>query len=232
MTVRGSGTSRRRLRVYVALLMGCLIGIPAVAISAAAPARAAQPDTGVTSYTAASVDDPQGIAWGSDGALWFVNYANNSIGRITTSGAISNYVSTAIYEPVEIAAGADGALWFTNDGGDSIGRITTSGTVSTYTLPTGELPFAIAAGPDGNLWFTDTGGNSIGQITTGGTVTLFTGTGMGVVVHQLRQQLYWTNHDLRRRQQLHRRRNQRPPWHHGGSRRSPLVRQFSDRDER
>jgi virginiamycin B lyase len=163
--------------------MGCLIGIPAVAIAAPAPARAAEPDTGVTSYTAASVDDPQGIAWGSDGALWFVNQGNDSIGRITTSGVISNYVSTAIDQPFQIAAGADGALWFTNTEGDSIGRITTAGTVSTYTLPTGEYPFAIAAGPDGNLWFTDADGNSIGRITTGGTVTLFTGnplTGNGI----------------------------------------------------
>jgi streptogramin lyase len=154
--------------------MGCLVGIPAVAI--AAPAQTAGATDGVTNFTDASINAPEGIAWGSDGALWFTNLGNDSIGRISTSGVVSNYVSTAIDEPLEITAGADGALWFANYGGDTIGRITTTGTVSTYTLPTNEVPYAITAGPDGNLWFTDIGLNSIGRITTAGTVTLFTAT--------------------------------------------------------
>jgi len=157
-------------------LTALLIGIPAAAIGA--PAQTAGAADGVTNFTDPSINQPEGIAWGSDGAMWFVNYANNSIGRISTSGVVTNYVSTAIDQPFEIAAGADGALWFTNSGGDTIGRITTTGTVSTYTLPTGEAPFAIAAGPDGNLWFTDLGLNSIGRITTAGTVTDFPNKGI------------------------------------------------------
>jgi len=156
--------------------LGCLLGIPTVAI--AAPAQTAGATDGVTNFTDPSINQPEGIAWGSDGALWFVNDANNSIGRISTSGAVTNYVSTAIDQPFEIAAGADGALWFTNSGGDTIGRITTAGSISTYSLPTGEGPFAIAAGPDGNLWFTDLDLNSIGRITTAGIVTLFQNKGI------------------------------------------------------
>jgi streptogramin lyase len=32
-----------------------------------------------------------GITSGPDGALWFTNAGNNSIGRITTSGKVTNY---------------------------------------------------------------------------------------------------------------------------------------------
>ena len=60
------------------------------------------------------IDDPVGIAAGPDGALWFTNYGNNSIGRITTTGAVTNYTGTGISLPFGITAGPDGALWFTN----------------------------------------------------------------------------------------------------------------------
>jgi virginiamycin B lyase len=69
---------------------------------------------------------------GSDGALWFTNSGNNSIGRITTGGAITSFVGRGIDDPAQIAAGADGALWFTNFGGDSIGRNTTAGLVTKF----------------------------------------------------------------------------------------------------
>ena len=65
---------------------------------------------------------PEGITTGPDGALWFTNTGNSSIGRITTSGVVTNYTSGSVTDPTSITAGPDGALWFTN--GDSIGRIT------------------------------------------------------------------------------------------------------------
>ena len=36
-------------------------------------------------YTGAGISHPEGIAAGPDGALWFTNEGNGSIGRITTS---------------------------------------------------------------------------------------------------------------------------------------------------
>ena len=36
---------------------------------------------------------------GPDGALWFTNYVNSSIGRITTSGAVSNFTGVGIDGP-------------------------------------------------------------------------------------------------------------------------------------
>src|SRR5207244_10572469 len=39
----------------------------------------------VTNYTSTGIANPAGIARGSDGAMWFTNYTNDSIGRITTT---------------------------------------------------------------------------------------------------------------------------------------------------
>ena len=121
---------------------------------------------------------------GRDGALWFTNAANNSIGRITTAGSVTNYTGPGISNPHAITAGSDGALWFTNlTGGSgcsthaapcgSIGRITTSGTVTDYTDPGFSHPQRITAGPDGALWFTQ-GDDAIGRITTTGKITVYT----------------------------------------------------------
>jgi len=131
------------------------------------PAAALSPSAGgvVTNYTGTGIDTPLWIAAGPDGALWFTNYSNSSIGRITTAGVVTKYTGTGIDDPDGIAAGSDGALWFTNSGGfDSIGRITTAGVVTNYTGTDIDDPGGIAAGPDGALWFTNSGNDSIGRI--------------------------------------------------------------------
>jgi streptogramin lyase len=136
----------------------------------ASTASASTPGIGI--YTGTGISAPVWIAAGPDGALWFTNYANDSIGRITTAGIVANHTGTGISSPEGITAGPDGALWFTNPGNNSIGRITTAGAVTNYnpeSYPgTGvDEPGGIAAGPDGALWFTNFADNSIGRITTG-----------------------------------------------------------------
>jgi virginiamycin B lyase len=140
----------------------------------------------VSNFTGPGINTPVGIATGPDGALWFTNYGNNSIGRIDTSGAVSNYTDPSINSPVGIATGPDGALWFTNPGTvanptSSIGRISTAGVVTNnFTDPSLSLNFQtrITTGPDGAMWFTNYGNNSIGRISTAGVVTNFTGPGV------------------------------------------------------
>ena len=105
--------------------------------------------------SASGIDDPVGIT-AADGALWFTNFHNNSIGQITTTGTVTIYTDPEIDEPLGITSGPDGALWFANYGGNgSIGRITTTGTVTTYTSPGISNPREITVGPDGALWFTN-----------------------------------------------------------------------------
>jgi virginiamycin B lyase len=126
--------------------------------------------------TIGSTEIPRAITTGPDGALWFVE-ADNTIGRITTSGSITDYPvpQRKFHEVEDITAGPDGALWFT-DTDDYIGRITTGGIVSSYRgVPTpspGKRAYTyeqptITAGPDGALWFsTAPSANSIGRIST------------------------------------------------------------------
>jgi len=134
--------------------------------------------------------EPTGLASGPDGALWFANHFDRSIGRITTSGVTSVYTGTGVNGPTNITAGPDGALWFVNEDspgglfqGATIGRITTSGVVTNYSDPSINGPIDITVGSDGALWFTNQGyvqngiggfGQSIGRITTSGVVTSYT----------------------------------------------------------
>ena len=65
--------------------------------------------------------------------MWFTNFGNNSIGRITTAGVVTNYTGPGINEPDEdhgrIRTGHCGSPTCNN----SIGRITTAGVVTNYT---------------------------------------------------------------------------------------------------
>jgi virginiamycin B lyase len=117
---------------------------------------------------------PNGIAVGPDGALWFTDWRNNQIGRMTTAGAFSLYVlPNANSSPFMITAGPDGALWFT-EGANRIGRITTAGAIAEYSVPTANSgPQGIAKGPDGALWFAETTAKQVGRITTAGEITEF-----------------------------------------------------------
>jgi len=79
----------------------------------------------VTIFPHKGISDPTSIIF-ADGALWFTNERNNSIGRMTTNGlSISSYRSSAtnILAPSGIARGRAGDLWFTNYNVGTIGRL-------------------------------------------------------------------------------------------------------------
>ena len=117
---------------------------------------------------------PQGITAGPDGALWFTDSGNDTIGRMTTHGQFKFY-HTGVEVSVGITTGPDGALWFTVAQGPSnplVGRITTGGTVTFFSDPGGSYPQGITTGPDGALWFGEMNG-TIGRMTTAGAVMHF-----------------------------------------------------------
>jgi virginiamycin B lyase len=180
------------------LIGSALLAALVVAVSPTSMSSAGASGGAVFNYTDPSISVPIAISAGPDGALWFVNEGNNSIGRITTAGVVTNYTDASIGAPTGITAGPDGALWFTNSGTcsshappcvhGSIGRITTSGVVTNYTDPTMHGPLQISTGPDAALWYTNfpdfpygpgkcpPACGSIGRITTAGVVTDFTTT--------------------------------------------------------
>ena len=51
----------------------------------------------ITTFTdpAGNVSQPEDITTGPDGALWFTNFANGRIGRITTAGAVTTFTDPA-----------------------------------------------------------------------------------------------------------------------------------------
>ena len=123
-----------------------------------------------------------GIARGPDGAMWFTNNSEgdsvaspDSIGRITTSGAITTYTAPIVFRPGAIGAVRDGALWFGSSTEVGVWRITTPGAITKYNGPSdinlyGE---SFAAGPDGATWYA-TGGDKIGRVTSFGVITAYT----------------------------------------------------------
>jgi virginiamycin B lyase len=162
------GASRERARRLVLPAVLALFVWP-VATSAASPT--------ISNYTSPQINAPEGIASGPDGALWFTNDGNGSIGRVTSAGAISTYSEPNLSSgPRPIAAGPDGALWFGIEC-CAIGRITTAGAFTIYPGTSPFLavadPIGITSAPDGALWFTNGEGDSIGRISTGGAIEDF-----------------------------------------------------------
>lgn len=102
------------------------------------------------------------ITSGPDGAVWYTN-GNNSIGRISTSSAVSTFGTPSTAMPFAIVSGPDGALWFSDGGAGAtdIGRLTTSGTYSSCSGGDLTQGSALVAGSDGNLWVSGLNGTIV-----------------------------------------------------------------------
>ena len=152
------------------------------------------PPPGSSPGTPASLQTPQAIAAGPDGALWFTT-DDSLVGRIGTDGTITEFAVDGLTdsESEEMTVGPDGALWFTGVTG-AVGRITTAGVVTEFAVPgvpppTSSPPgspdtpvslYGITSGPDGAIWFTAANG-TVGRITTAGLVTEFAAPSYGLL---------------------------------------------------
>ncbi len=121
--------------------------------------------------------EPEIIAAGPDGNMYFTEQAANQIGEIDPAApsdpGIAEYrVPTANSDPGAIAQGPDGNMWFTEQDGDKIGEFNPSdlltGTdngINEYPVPTANAsPYGITAGPDGNIWFAEYNGGKVGEL--------------------------------------------------------------------
>jgi hypothetical protein len=127
----------------------------------------------VTLFDANLTGDPQDLALGWDGALWFTEPSADQIGRITLAGDITEFPAEG--QPTSVTPAFDAGVWFTAAKG-SIGRIALDGTVTTFDAGAASKPDDIALGADGALWFTRKKG--IGRITTAGELTSYPTKGM------------------------------------------------------
>src|SRR5438552_1283262 len=116
------------------------------------------------------ISGPVWITIGPDSSLWFTEFFNNKIGRITTLGATTEFaIPTGSAGAFGIITGADGNLWFAEQTASKIGRITPAGVVTEFaTITPAAIPRGIAAGSDNALWFTEVNKDRIGRITTAG----------------------------------------------------------------
>jgi len=171
------------------MLGSLLYTLPASAASDAYLPTLSQYPAGV-GPTAGNGAQPQEIAVGPDGNLWYTDEASGvfkfsptslePLPCSSSSPAVGCEVSANAVAPNDIVAGPDGAMWFTQSAGGnpkggqsyfpaSIGRITTHGSYTSYPVPASARSVpdldAITVGPDADLWFTESAVNRIGEVT-------------------------------------------------------------------
>ncbi len=157
---------------------GCVVvGLVVTFAGPAGSAEAVPPGATITEFAdgIANRTQPDGIAAGADGNLWFTGEYGR-ISRITPTGVVTQFSpGDTNWYLHGVTAGPDGNVWFTEPGTDSIGRITPAGVSTLFTagITAGSNPWNITAGPDGNLWFTEPNRGRIGRITPAGVVTEF-----------------------------------------------------------
>jgi len=103
----------------------------------------------ITEFPVASSMGPGPITGSTNGFVWFAEPNDDTIGRISPTGAVTEYPLPDSYqEPRGIAAGPSGTVWFTetgsHTGSEGIGRIDASGTITEFPLPDGSVPYGIA----------------------------------------------------------------------------------------
>lgn len=127
-------------------------------------------------------DGPQGLAIDQRGYIWVANFYGDSVGQLSSSGAIisSGYTAEGLFHPQGIAVDGAGSVWTVGirsaSGASSptLSQIAGSGAASPgRTLsPSGGwladagllVPFSLAIDASGNLWITNWGSNSLTEV--------------------------------------------------------------------
>lgn len=115
---------------------------------------------------------PNDIATGPESTVWFTDYCNSEVGKISSSFTTTAYDLTSAICLRGITEGPDTNMWAVEECASKIAKITSGGVVSKeYSLPTNSYPTSIVSGPNSELWFTDYVTSKIGKITTEGSIT-------------------------------------------------------------
>jgi streptogramin lyase len=124
-----------------------------------------------------SGEDPRGIALGPDGNVWYAEFDDGYIGRVTPKGVITRFeIPDYQSVPWDIKAGPGGLLYVSESGADRIGRFDprTKRFLPSLAVPTqGATPWGLLYAPDRHIWFTERRGNNIAEILRGGRIREF-----------------------------------------------------------
>jgi virginiamycin B lyase len=98
---------------------------------------------------------PTDIALGPDGAVWFIEFWVNSIGRWRDGKFAEFDIGRPAAAPSGLAVGADGSVWFGMLPYASLGRLR-DGVIQSIPLPRKDArPFSVAVDAAGNVWYAD-----------------------------------------------------------------------------
>lgn len=98
---------------------------------------------------------PSDIAVGADGAVWFLEFRTNKIGRYADGRVAEFPVPTAKAGLTGLAIAPDGAVWFGELRVPALARYR-AGTFTEFKLPRSDArPFGVAVDRAGNIWYTD-----------------------------------------------------------------------------
>jgi hypothetical protein len=131
----------------------------------------------------ASGTGPTDVAVAPDGAIWFTNQLNNSVGRLSPDRTTFTHYSLQAMDPLlaggvprAITAAPDGTLWVGEYGGFSLANANAlirivpdakAPTATVYHVGAGRFPLAVAPDAQGNVWFglaTSTAPGQIGRL--------------------------------------------------------------------
>ncbi|WP_405642440.1 RICIN domain-containing protein [Streptomyces uncialis] len=181
----------------------------------AAPPISTIAGTGVAGFTgdnepavAARLNRPYGIAVDSSGTLYFSDFNNHRVRRITTDGKISTVAGTGVAGfsgdngpaaaaqlngPREVVVDSAGAVHVVDSNNHRVRRITTDGKISTLagtgvagfsgdggpaTAARLNLPLGVAMDSSGVLYLADYNNHRVRRITTDGKISTVAGTGV------------------------------------------------------
>jgi virginiamycin B lyase len=148
------------VRALIAVL--ALLAVPCTAM--AAPALNGEFDVS---------EQPQRIATGPDGNVWFTIATGRDYGRIAPDGTVTEYDFPAGVSGAKgIATGPDGNVWIAANG--NVVRVDPASPATPQAFPiAGLVPEEVAAGPDGNVWLTS-GTDAIKVGTNGALIDRYT----------------------------------------------------------